>query len=81
MAWWYVAAISAIGAAASFKVRNGSGHEILLPGEEERADDVIVPALGARGRPMSPADAADRESGEFAKQETGLLSVAKSGSS
>ncbi|KAF1349617.1 major facilitator superfamily domain-containing protein, partial [Delphinella strobiligena] len=38
MAWWYVAAISAIGTAASFKVRNGSGHEILLPGEEEKAE-------------------------------------------
>jgi MFS family permease len=40
MAWWYVAAISALGAAASFKVRNGNGHEILLPGEEERADEL-----------------------------------------
>lgn len=39
MAWWYVAAISALGAAASFKVRNGNGHEIMLPGEEERADE------------------------------------------
>jgi hypothetical protein len=39
MAWWYVAAISAIGTAASFKVRNGSGHEILLPGEEEKVGD------------------------------------------
>ncbi|CAC9885061.1 unnamed protein product [Aureobasidium pullulans] len=39
MAWWYVAAISALGTAASFKVRNGNGHEILLPGEEERADE------------------------------------------
>ncbi|KAI5261236.1 MFS general substrate transporter [Aureobasidium subglaciale] len=39
MAWWYVAAISALGTAAAFKVRNGNGHEILLPGEEERADE------------------------------------------
>jgi hypothetical protein len=39
MAWWYVAAISALGAVASFKVRNGNGHEIILPGEEERADE------------------------------------------
>lgn len=38
MAWWYVAAISALGAAASFKVRNGSGHEIILPGEEEKEE-------------------------------------------
>lgn len=48
MAWWYVAVISAVGAAASFKVRNGSGHEILLPGEEERAEDATA-ALGAAG--------------------------------
>jgi len=35
MSWWIVAAISAIGCVASFWVRNGSGHEILLEGEEE----------------------------------------------
>jgi hypothetical protein len=42
MAWWYVAAVSALGAVASFKVRNGNGHEIVLPGEEERADELGV---------------------------------------
>ncbi|KAF2086329.1 MFS general substrate transporter [Saccharata proteae CBS 121410] len=35
MAWWVVAAVSAIGCVASFWVRNGTGHEILLPGEED----------------------------------------------
>lgn len=39
MSWWYIAAISALGTAASFKVRNGSGHEILLPGEEDESED------------------------------------------
>lgn len=34
MAWWIVATIAAVGCVASFKVRNGSGHEIFLPGEE-----------------------------------------------
>lgn len=38
MAWWFVAAISALGCFASFYVRNGSGHEIFLPGEEPRED-------------------------------------------
>lgn len=52
MAWWYVAAISAIGTAASFKVRNGTGHEILLPGEEEKVDE--LPRPGERGPSMSP---------------------------
>ncbi|KAK5175627.1 uncharacterized protein LTR77_000766 [Saxophila tyrrhenica] len=35
MAWWITGSISAIGCVASFWVRNGSGHEIFLPGEEE----------------------------------------------
>ncbi|OCK74211.1 MFS general substrate transporter [Lepidopterella palustris CBS 459.81] len=35
LAWWIVAAISAMGCVASFWVRNGSGHEIILSGEEE----------------------------------------------
>ncbi|OCL04877.1 MFS general substrate transporter, partial [Glonium stellatum] len=34
MAWWIIAAISALGCIASFWVRNGSGHEIFLPGEQ-----------------------------------------------
>ena len=35
MAWWMVATIAASGCIASFWVRNGSGHEIFLPGEEQ----------------------------------------------
>ncbi|KAK3683077.1 hypothetical protein LTR37_020588 [Vermiconidia calcicola] len=34
MSWWIVGSVSAIGCVASFWVRNGSGHEIFLPGEE-----------------------------------------------
>ncbi|PSK41823.1 hypothetical protein B9Z65_9209 [Elsinoe australis] len=48
MAWWIVAAVSAIGCFASFYVRNGSGHEILLEGEEEEVgNSSAVPAQGA----------------------------------
>jgi len=36
MAWWIVASVSACGCVASFWVRNGSGHEIFLPGEEDQ---------------------------------------------
>ncbi|EMD00555.1 hypothetical protein BAUCODRAFT_61638 [Baudoinia panamericana UAMH 10762] len=35
MSWWIVASIAALGCVASFWVRNGSGHEIFLPGEEQ----------------------------------------------
>lgn len=38
LSWWIVAAISALGCVASFWVRNGSGHEILLPGEESEKE-------------------------------------------
>ena len=34
MAWWIVGTVAALGCVASFWVRNGSGHEIFLPGEE-----------------------------------------------
>ncbi|KAK7719299.1 hypothetical protein SLS57_005798 [Botryosphaeria dothidea] len=39
IAWWVVAAISSFGCVASFWVRNGTGHEILLPGEEPPEND------------------------------------------
>ncbi|KAK4626778.1 Major facilitator superfamily multidrug transporter mfsB [Fulvia fulva] len=35
MSWWIVASVASIGCIASFKVRNGSGHEIFLPGEDD----------------------------------------------
>ncbi|KAK0929109.1 hypothetical protein LTR91_000623 [Friedmanniomyces endolithicus] len=34
MAWWFTGSVAALGSVASFWVRNGSGHEIFLPGEE-----------------------------------------------
>lgn len=34
MAWWITGSVAAIGCVTSFWVRNGSGHEIFLPGEE-----------------------------------------------
>ncbi|CAK4033333.1 related to permease of the major facilitator superfamily [Lecanosticta acicola] len=34
MSWWIVALVASLGCLASFKVRNGSGHEIFLPDEE-----------------------------------------------
>ena len=35
MAWWITGIVASFGCVASFWVRNGSGHEIFLPGEEE----------------------------------------------
>ncbi|KAF2718285.1 MFS general substrate transporter [Polychaeton citri CBS 116435] len=35
MAWWITGTLAATGCVASFWVRNGSGHEIFLPGEEQ----------------------------------------------
>ncbi|KAK5115252.1 hypothetical protein LTR62_001452 [Meristemomyces frigidus] len=39
MAWWITGSLAAIGCFASFWVRNGSGHEIFLPGEEQEMKD------------------------------------------
>ncbi|GAB7337866.1 hypothetical protein MBLNU457_4261t2 [Dothideomycetes sp. NU457] len=50
MAWWIVAAVSAIGCFASFYVRNGNGHEILLPGEED-VDGASGPASQPQPQP------------------------------
>ncbi|KLJ09352.1 hypothetical protein EMPG_15215 [Blastomyces silverae] len=36
LAWWLVAAVSCFGCAAAFWVYEGSGHELILPGEEEQ---------------------------------------------
>lgn len=35
MAWWITGTVAALGCVASFLVRNGSGHELFLPGEEQ----------------------------------------------
>jgi MFS family permease len=39
MAWWITGIISALGCVAAYWVRNGSGHEIFLPGEEPEMKD------------------------------------------
>lgn len=39
MAWWIVASIATIGCVASFWVRNGTGHEVFLPGEDPERKD------------------------------------------
>jgi len=41
LAWWAVAGMSAVGCVASFWVRNGSGHEIFLPGEMEETEETV----------------------------------------
>ncbi|KAK6433349.1 hypothetical protein LTR95_010474 [Oleoguttula sp. CCFEE 5521] len=38
MAWWIVGFVAALGVGASWGVRNGSGHEILLAGEEKEGE-------------------------------------------
>lgn len=50
MAWWIVGSISAIGCVASFWVRNDSGHEIFLPGEEELEKDAQTQGGSGDGR-------------------------------
>lgn len=49
MAWWFVAAISAVGCVGSFYVRNGSGHEIFLPGEGDDGRDAASAGGGSGG--------------------------------
>ena len=41
-AWWLVAAVSVVGAAVAWLVRNGNGHEVLLEGERRGSTGVIV---------------------------------------
>lgn len=38
LAWWLIAAISCLGCVAAFWVYEGTGHEIVLPGEEEELE-------------------------------------------
>jgi MFS family permease len=47
MAWWIVGSVACIGCVAAYWVRNGSGHEIFLPGEE--ADEKEEAAGGGSG--------------------------------
>ena len=50
MAWWITALVACIGCVASFWVRNGSGHEIFLPGEEPEMKDSATGGGSGDGR-------------------------------
>ena len=50
MAWWITAMVASIGCVASFWVRNGSGHEIFLPGEEPEMKDSATGGGSGDGR-------------------------------
>lgn len=50
MSWWIVAMVAGVGCVASFKVRNGSGHEIFLPGEEEEEKGMETTGGSGDGR-------------------------------
>ncbi|GME27581.1 putative mfs multidrug transporter protein [Neofusicoccum parvum] len=39
LAWWVLACVAIVGAVAATFVREGNGHEIVLPGEEEKEDE------------------------------------------
>jgi len=39
ISWWSISAISLVAWVASLFVREGSGHEIVLPGDWEVSDD------------------------------------------
>ncbi|KAK4543193.1 hypothetical protein LTR36_005743 [Oleoguttula mirabilis] len=50
MAWWITGSIAAIGCVASFWVRNGSGHEVFLPGEEQDEKEGVTGGGSGDGR-------------------------------
>ncbi|KAH9825945.1 MFS general substrate transporter [Teratosphaeria destructans] len=50
MAWWIVASVAALGCVASFWVRNGTGHEIFLPGEEQEEKEAQTAGGSGNGR-------------------------------
>jgi hypothetical protein len=50
MAWWITALVASVGCIASFWVRNGSGHEIFLPGEEPEMKDSATGGGSGDGR-------------------------------
>ncbi|SMR44174.1 unnamed protein product [Zymoseptoria tritici ST99CH_3D1] len=49
MAWWLVGLVAAVGCVASLRVRNGSGHEVFLPGEEGEEKIVDAGGVGRSG--------------------------------
>lgn len=50
MAWWIVGSIAALGCVAAYWVRNGSGHEIFLPGEEAEEKEEGAEGGSGNGR-------------------------------
>ena len=50
MAWWIVGSLASIGCVASFWVKNGSGHEIFLPGEEQEMKETETSGGSGDGR-------------------------------
>ena len=50
MAWWITGTVAAVGCVTSFWVRNGSGHEIFLPGEEPEMKDSQTQGGSGDGR-------------------------------
>ncbi|KAM0718403.1 hypothetical protein Q7P37_005473 [Cladosporium fusiforme] len=50
MAWWIVGTVAALGCVAAYWVRNGSGHEIFLPGEEAEEKDEAAAGGSGNGR-------------------------------
>jgi MFS family permease len=50
MAWWIVGTVAALGCVAAYWVRNGSGHEIFLPGEEGEEKEEATAGGSGNGR-------------------------------
>jgi MFS family permease len=50
MAWWIVGTVAAVGCVAAYWVRNGSGHEIFLPGEEQEEKEMEAQGGSGNGR-------------------------------
>lgn len=50
VSWWIVASIAALGCVASFWVRDGSAHQIVLPGEEAEVKEGVAGGGSGDGR-------------------------------
>jgi hypothetical protein len=50
MAWWIVGSVASVGCVAAYWVRNGSGHEIFLPGEEAGEKEEAAGGGSGNGR-------------------------------